>query len=131
MKKMIVLLVAMVFLVSTGWPCSEAQASTKGATGSCSLSCTGKSVKFRGTSSSAVSEDVIMVKISLQELRDGAWYGIANTSKTENKSSNAYASKSYTVSGGHYYRVVAIHYSKTGSTVTTSSSQTNSTWISK
>ncbi len=129
-RKMIVMVAALLLLVSIVLPISDVQAATKEASGTCTLSHTGRSVKFRGVTSSSKDEEIIRVVVTLQEQRDGVWHSISSVSKTEYNTDIASAKKSYTVTGGYYYRVIATHYVKTGNVVSTASSETPSTWIS-
>lgn len=131
MKNRLTLLLAiLLLLVAILLPVSETQAATKEASGTCNLTNSGRDVTFSGATLSTKTEDIISVTVTLQELRDGAWYYISSASKTEYNSDIASATKSCTVSGGHYYRAVATHYVQTGNTVSTTSTSTPSTWIS-
>ena len=128
-RKMIVMVAALPLLVSVVLPVSEARAAMMDATGSCGMTRVGKSVTFSGRTSSGDDEDIIRVTITLQEKRDGIWYGVSSKTVTDENTDLVTASKTYTVSGGHYYRVYATHYAKTGAIVSTSSSNTESVWI--
>ena len=130
MKKRIVITVAaLLILVSIILPISETRAAMMDASGYCYISHTGKTVTFSGYTVSTDDEDIIRVTITLQEKRDGTWYGITSRTKTEQNSDLASTTKDYTVSGGHYYRTVANHYYKTGNTSRSFSTHTNSVWI--
>lgn len=82
-RKMIVMVAALLLLVSIVLPISDVQAATKEASGTCTLSHTGRSVKFRGVTSSSKDEEIIRVVVTLQEQRDGVWHSISSVSKTE------------------------------------------------
>ncbi len=128
-RKVIMLIAALLLLVSVVIPASEARAAMMDATGSCGMTRIGKSVTFSGRTSSGDDEDIIRVTITLQEKRGSTWYNVSSKTKTEYDSDFASTSKTYTVTGGYYYRVYADHYSKTGALECTSSSNTESVWI--
>lgn len=128
-RKMVVMVAALLLLASVALPIIEARAAMMDATGGCNISHVGKNVTFSGHTSSTYDEDTIRVTITLQEKRDGTWHGIASKTKTEQDADFVTTTKDYTVSGGHYYRVYASHYAKTGDVVSTSSSWTGSMWI--
>lgn len=128
-KKMIVMVAALLLLASIALPILEARAAMMDVTGICSMSRVGKVVTFTGASESTYDEDTIRVTITLQEKRDGTWHGVSSRTKSKQNSDSVSTTKDYTVSGGHYYRVYATHYAKTGDVVSTSSSWTGSIWI--
>lgn len=128
-RKMILMVVALLWVAFVAWPIAEAKAATRNATGSCSISRVGKCVTFSGRTSSCDNENTIRVTVVLQEYRDGVWYSISSRAKTLQNSDFVSTTKDYTVTGGHYYRVYASHYAKTGDVVSSSTSYTASTWI--
>lgn len=128
-RKLIMSVAVLLMLVAIVFPIAEARGSMRNASGSCGMNHVGKSVTFSGHTSSSEDEDVIRVTIILQEKRDGTWYGISSRTKTEQNSDFAGTSKDYTVSGGHYYRVYASHYARTGDVVSSSSSSSEAIWI--
>lgn len=128
-RKMIVVVVALLLLTSVVFPISEARAATKEAGGSCFMTPTGKSVEFGGTTSSGDDEDEIRITAILYEQRNGTWHEISRVSKTKYDTDFVSASKTVTVSGGHYYKVTCTHYTRTGSIESTSNGQTSSCWI--
>lgn len=128
-KKLVVTVAVLLLLVSIILPVAEARAAMMNAVGSCSMFRTGKCVTFSGCTTSVDDEDTIRVVITLQEKRDGTWHGVSSKTKTDHNTDYVTTTKDYTVSGGHYYRVHATHYVKTGDVVSTSSSNTASTWI--
>ena len=128
-KKMVISMALLLLLAAIVFPVAEARAATMNATGSCGMSRVGKSVTFSGLTSSNDDEDIIRVTITLQEKRDGVWHGVSSKSKTEENTDLVTASKTYTVTGGHFYRVYATHYTKTGTVICTSSSDTEPVWI--
>ena len=128
-KKIIAMAAVLLLLASIALPILEARAAMMDATGSCGMTRSGKNVTFSGFTTSTDDEDIIRVTITLQEKRDGAWYGVSSKTKTEMDSDLASASKNHTVSGGHYYRVYASHYTKTGNIVCRTSSWTEEVWI--
>lgn len=104
---------------------------TEQAYGNCWLSHSGRSVTYSGTSTSGSIEDQISVAVSLLEYNNGVWSQVGpGVSDLNYNSDYAYASGSYTVSGGHYYKVSAIHTSRTGSYSHTETSETSAVWIS-
>lgn len=128
-RKMIVVVAALLLLTSVAFPIAEARAATMEAGGSCFMTPTGKSVEFGGTTSSGDDEDVIRITAILYEQRNGTWHEVARVSKTKYNNYFVSASKSVTVSGGHYYKVTSTHYVKTGSNESTSHGHTSSYWI--
>lgn len=110
---------------------SDGSISTKQAGGSCYINHSGKSVSYGGNSSSAQIEDTISVRVKLMEKQsDGTWKQVGSTAyDSETNSSYVAASGSYTVSGGHYYKVVATHYSLKNGVGHTTQSTTSSIWI--
>ena len=128
-KKMVISMAVLLLLTAIVFPMAEARGAMMDATGGCNISHVGKTVTIGGYTSSTDDEDTIRVIISLQEKIDGKWYTLTVKSKTEKNTDFVSVSKDYTVSGGHYYRVYATHYAKTGTVVCTTSSWTGSLWI--
>lgn len=108
-----------------------ASASTKQANGNCYISHAGKSVTYSGYSSSAQTEDTISVKVKLMEKQsDGTWKQVGSSAyKSEDNDTYVSTAKTYSVAGGHYYKVVATHYSIKNGTSHTTQSSTSSVWI--
>ena len=128
-KKMVISMALLLLLAAIVFTVAEARAAMMDATGSCSMTHVGKSVTFSGRTSSTDDEDIIRVTITLQEKRGSTWYGISSKTKTEHDSDFVSTSKTYTVTGGYYYRVYATHYAKTGDVESTANSWTTSVWI--
>jgi hypothetical protein len=128
-KKMVISMALLLLLAAIVFPMAEARAAMMDATGSCGMSRVGKSVTFSGLTLSSDDEDVIRVTITLQEKRDGVWHGVSSKSRTKENTDLVTASKTYTVSGGHYYRVYATHYAKTGNVESSTTSWTEQVWI--
>lgn len=119
------LVIALFFSFST----YSLAATTRQATGNSTLSNSGRNVTFSGYSTSTIVEDVISVTIKLMEQRNGTWYEIDRVYTSDTNTNYIFASDSVTVSGGYYYKVIGIHYSKTGSQITNKESQSPSVWI--
>ena len=119
----------LLLLTSIALPIVEVHAATMSALGSCYLSPSGTSVTFGGKTESSKTEDTIQVTVKLWEKRDGTWYEISSVSKSKTNAIRVTASKTVTVSGGHYYKVTATHFSQTGTVTSTSSSSTSPRWI--
>lgn len=128
-KKAVVFLAMLLFLVSVCLPIAEAHAAMKEAAGDGFMSVSGKAVTFGGYTSSSSVEDIIRITVILFEQRGSSWYEVDRVAKTKYDASYVSASKTTTVSGGHYYRVKVIHYTKTGSVENSSSSYTAKQWI--
>ena len=128
-KKAVVFLAMLLFLVSVCLPIAEAHAAIKEAAGNGFMSVSGKAVTFGGNTFSSSAEDIIRITAILLEQRDGSWHEVDRVGKTKYNASYVSASKTTTVSGGHYYRVKVIHYTKTGTVEISSSSYTAKQWI--
>lgn len=128
-KRMITMVAVLLLLVSIMLPITEARAAMLSLLGSSTMTPAGKSVTFGGSSVSSVTEDTIKVSSTLWEQRSGTWYAVSSVTKTKENAVQVSASKTYTVSGGHYYRVTSTHTSKTGATTHTATSSTASRWI--
>lgn len=101
------------------------------ATGGCWLSPSGRNVTYGGSSLSASIEDQISVSVCLLEYRNGTWCQVGpGIGKMNYNSDYASASTTYKVTGGYYYKVSAVHTSKTGSYSYSGTSETSAVWIS-
>jgi len=109
--------------------CSIVLAAPRSATGSCSMSVSGRTVTYAGESYSASIEDFISVKICLWEKNGNVWYEVDSVTQTATNSDYVDAFASFTVEGGHYYQVSATHYIRSNGTGYSSTSQTSSRWI--
>lgn len=125
-KKLFCCLMAMLLSITV---VGSSLAETKSATGKCKLENDGRSVTFSANMHSDKSEEIIRATAYLWELRNGTWYCISSTSKTKENSNFVSTSKAVTVDGGHYYRVTAVLYCKTGSSSTTLNVNTSNKWI--
>lgn len=101
------------------------------AQGQCTITNSGKQVTYFGYSDSAKNEDLISVTVKLMELRNGAWYQVDSAYKSLTNANYAQASDTFTVTGGYYYKIIGVHYSKTGSQAYTYNSETVSVWIAR
>ena len=81
--------------------------------GNSSISASGRTVTFSGTSSSSTVQDTLSIYIYLQEKRGSSWVTIDSSSKSVNNAIMIAHSKSTTVSGGSYYRTRSYHRSVT------------------
>ena len=99
------------------------------ASGRCTLTNSGKKVTYSGYSNSSKIEDIISITIKLMELRNGTWYEIDRAYASDTKSDYVTVSDSVTVTGGYYYKVIGVHYSKTGSQVTNTETEGSTVWI--
>ncbi len=116
--------------VADAWDSSDVSYSTRQASGYCWINNSGRKVTYSGQSISGIIEDQISVSVSLNEYRNGSWYQVGpGIGDLEYNSDYAYASGSYTVNGGHYYKVTAIHTSVTGSYSHSETSETSAVWI--
>ena len=129
MRRRIVCLV-LVFAMCLAISSTATAATTRSASGRCTLSNSGKKVTYSGYSTSSKIEDVISVTIKLMERRNGTWYEIDRISTSDTNSDYVSASDKYTVTGGYYYKVIGIHYSKTGTKVTNTQTESSTVWIS-
>lgn len=106
-------------------------ADARQAYGRCSMSNSGKNVSYSGYSSSLQIEDTISVTVKLMEKRGSSWYQVGSRAYSSlNNSDYVSAGSSFTVDGGHYYKVVASHYSLKDGTGRTVGSETSEKWIS-
>lgn len=128
-KRMVVALAALLLLAAVAFPVAEARAEMMNLLGSSNMTPTGKSVQFGGNSISSITEDTITVTSTLWEKRDGTWHAVSSVTKTKGNASQVSASKTYTVAGGHYYKVTSVHTSQTGAVSNTVTTSTASTWI--
>ncbi|MEL7610366.1 MAG: DUF6147 family protein [Bacillota bacterium] len=97
--------------------------------GDCSLNNSGRNVTYAGYTSSPMTEDIISVTLTLMELRSGTWYAVNSTTKTLTNASYVSTSKSYTVTGGGYYKVKGYHCSNTDGQITSVNSESAAVWI--
>ena len=97
--------------------------------GNCSISKSGKSVTYGGYSDSGQTEDVISITVQLLEQSNGTWASIASTTNSKNNATYVSASSSKTVSGDHYYKAKATHYSMKDGVSYSTSSETSPVWI--
>ena len=109
--------------------CSVVLAAPRSATGNCTMGVSGRTVTYTGESYSATTEDFISVKICLWEKHGNVWYEVDSVTKSATNSDSVYASESFTVEGGYYYKVSATHYSRSNGTGYSSTSETSSRWI--
>lgn len=99
------------------------------ASGSCSMSMSGRDVSFSGYSTSAQTEDVISIRVTLWEKRGSKWYSIDSSYNSAENKSFVSTSGSTTVSGGHYYKVTGVHYSMKNGVSYSVTSETVEKWI--
>lgn len=91
---------------------------------------TGK-VTILGSTSAYQTVDEIKVTLHLQRLENGSWVHVLTMGpKTAYNSSYVSNSRTYSVTGGYYYRVTGAHTTVEGGTVETVSSATNGVWVS-
>lgn len=128
MKRRIISL-ALVFMMCLTFSIAAMAATTRQAVGSCTLSNSGKKVSYSGYSTSTKIEDVISITVKLMELRNGTWYEIDRAYTSDTHANYVLASDSVTVTGGYYYKVIGVHYSKTGSQVTSTETEGSTVWI--
>lgn len=129
-RKMNVMIAALLLLVSVVLPISKARASMMNVTGDCSFSNSGRNVTFGGETDSGKVEDEIGVTAILWEKQGNTWVEVSRVSKTRYDSDYVDTDKSYSITGGHYYKVTATHYTCTNGVTSTGSSHTGSFWIS-
>lgn len=120
---------ALVFMMCFTISSAAMAATTRIASGRSTISNSGKTVTFSGYSDSAMFEDVISVTVKLMELRNGTWYEIDRVYKSDTDTDYVSASGSATVTGGYYYKVISLHYSKTGSQITNAETESSIKWI--
>lgn len=125
-KKVLCLLLSIVLCFLTIMP---AFAATRGTSGTCGFSVSGKSISFYAYNISTMNEDVIRATAYLWELRDGSWYQIADVSNTLYNTDYVLTSKTVTVSGGHYYMVTGSFYRRTGTVSYSGSASTSRRWV--
>ena len=126
-RKILCCMLALMICLSVS---GSALAATRQAAGSCSMSVSGKSVSYSGYSSSVQTEDTISVKVKLMEKRGSTWYQVGSAAYNSlNDADFVSAGRSKTVTGGHYYKVVATHYSLKNGVGRTVTSQTSERWI--
>jgi hypothetical protein len=128
-RRMICTLLVIVIALSV---CSSSLASSVSimqAQGQCLISNNGKQVTYSGFSDSTINEDVIAVTLRLMELRNDVWYQVDSAYKSLPNANYVQTSDVFTVTGGHYYKVIGMHYSKTGSQAYTIETETTSVWI--
>lgn len=99
------------------------------ASGSSSMSSTGRTVSFAGYSSSAQTEDIIGVTVTVWELRGSTWYNVGGSNKEIQNSDFVSTTGSQTVTGGYYYKVTGTHYSTKNGKSYSVTSETASKWI--
>lgn len=73
--------------------------------------------------------DEVFVELYLQRLSNGSWNTIKTQSSIEYNTYAAYASMSFLVLKGYYYRVVGAHYAKKGNKVESVTTCTNGIYI--
>lgn len=128
------LICTMLVLVMALSICSSSLASSISimqAQGQCTITNSGKQVTYFGYSDSTKIEDLISVTLKLMELRNGAWYQVDSAYKSLANTNYVQASDTFTVTGGYYYKIIGVHYSKTGSQVYTYNTETVSAWIDR
>lgn len=128
------LICTMLILVTVLSVCSSSLASSMSimqASGQCAINNNGKQVTYAGFSESAKIEDTISITLKLMELRNGTWYQVDSAYKSLAKDRFVQTSDIFTVTGGYYYKVIGVHYSKTGTQAYSVESETASVWIAR
>lgn len=78
------------------------------ASSSVSISASGRSVTYTANATYTKQEPSIKVTLTLQENRDGVWYNIDSGSKSVANTISITYSRTKAVTGGHYYRAMAV-----------------------
>ena len=87
-------------------------------------------VTVSGSTTCNKISDEVKVTLHLQRLVGNTWTNVYTLGpKTAKNASYVSNSKSYTVTGGYYYRVSGSHSAKKGSTTEATASYTNGLWI--
>ena len=125
-KRILSLLLAVLMVFGI---CSVGLAAPRSAGGACTMGVSGRTVTYTGESDSEQIEDFISITVTLWEKRGSVWYQVDSTSKSATNSDYVYTSDSFTVDGGHYYKVSATYYVRTNGVSYSSGSETASRWI--
>lgn len=100
--------------------------------GSGSISITGpRSVMITGSTTARQTSDSVKVTVHLQQLKNGSWVTIASYGPVV-KYNNYYVSTSrtYSVTGGYYYRMTGGHTVIENGAFESITSATNAVWVS-
>lgn len=130
-RRMICTLLVIVIALSVCGSSLASSVSIMQASGQCTINNNGKQVTYGGFSSSAINEDMISVTLKLMELRNGTWYQVDSAYKSLTNTSFVQTSDTFTVTGGYYYKVIGVHYSRTGSQTYTVESESALLWIAR
>ena len=128
-KRFFSLALIAILCLSLATPAFAATITPMQASGSVTMSNSGRMISFEGYSTSAQNEDIIRITTILWELRGSVWYEVARSSNEDTSSSFVFTSGSKTVSGGYYYKVTGTHYSQKNGIPYSVTSQTASKWI--
>lgn len=100
------------------------------ASGTISMSPSGRTISFSGYSTSAQTEDIIRITVILWEQRGSSWYEVARASEESQNTDIVTVASSKKVDGEHYYKLTGIHYSKKNGKSYSVTSRTSAKWVS-